>query len=80
MTEKPRLIVDIVSDFVCPWCYVGLHSYKAAEVALAGEFAIAPRFRAYQLNPDTPAQGVDRHESGVQVCWLGRTGRCLRGS
>lgn len=60
MTDRPRLLVDIVADPVCPWCYVGLRSFVAARETLAASFEIVPRFRAYQLNPDIPAGGVDR--------------------
>lgn len=58
--DRPHLLVDIVSDPVCPWCYVGLKSFIAAKERLKSEFIVLPRFRAYQLNPDTPAEGVDR--------------------
>jgi predicted DsbA family dithiol-disulfide isomerase len=60
MSAKPRLIVDVVADFVCPWCFVGLHGFVRAAAALAPAFEIVPRYRAYQLNPDTPEAGVDR--------------------
>ncbi|MDZ7628127.1 MAG: DsbA family oxidoreductase [Parvularculaceae bacterium] len=55
------LFVDVVSDIVCPWCYVGVKSFLAARDALQGDYEIVARFRAYQLNPDLPAGGVDRH-------------------
>ncbi len=55
------LVVDVVSDIVCPWCYVGVKSFLAARDALKDQFEIAARFRPYQLNPDLPAAGVDRH-------------------
>jgi predicted DsbA family dithiol-disulfide isomerase len=55
------LVVDVVSDIVCPWCYVGVKSFLAARDALKGEYEIAVRFRPYQLNPDLPDAGVDRH-------------------
>jgi len=60
--SKPRLIVDVVADIVCPWCYVGVKSFLASRDAIAGEFDVVPRFRPYQLNPGLPASGVDRHE------------------
>ncbi len=60
MTEKPRLLVDIVADPVCPWCYVGLRGFLAAKESLSTTFDILPRFRAYQLNPNTPKDGTDR--------------------
>lgn len=59
-TERPRILVDIVSDPVCPWCYVGLKSFLMARERLKDEFIVLPRIRAYQLNPDTPSEGVDR--------------------
>ena len=57
---RARLLVDIVSDPVCPWCYVGLISFQHARDQLADTFQVLPRIRAYQLNPDTPLEGVDR--------------------
>ncbi len=58
---KQPLVVDVVTDIVCPWCYVGVKSFLAARDALGDEFAILARFRPYQLNPGTPQAGVDRH-------------------
>lgn len=60
MTENPRLLVDIVADPVCPWCYVGLRSFMKAKDSLSESFDVLPRLRAYQLNPDTPEAGADR--------------------
>ena len=57
---RPRLLVDIVSDPVCPWCYVGLKAFLQTRDMIADEFHLLPRVRAYQLNPDTPIEGVDR--------------------
>ena len=62
MTDKKRLIVDLVSDPVCPWCYVGLKSYFQARDRLASDFDLVTRFRPYQLNPDTPIEGADREK------------------
>ncbi|GJL92402.1 DsbA family oxidoreductase [Hyphococcus sp.] len=59
-SERPRLTVDIVSDPVCPWCYVGLKSFLLARDRIKDRFIVLPRIRAYQLNPDTPIEGVDR--------------------
>lgn len=58
---KLQLVVDVVADVVCPWCYVGVKSFLASRDRLAAEFEVVPRFRPYQLNPGLPAQGVDRH-------------------
>jgi predicted DsbA family dithiol-disulfide isomerase len=57
------LAVDVISDVVCPWCYIGkrkleaaLDELKASEPALA----VAVRWHPFQLNPDLPAAGVPR--------------------
>lgn len=55
------LTVDVVADIVCPWCYVGLKSFLAAREALQEAFTIDTRYRPFQLNPELPAGGVDRH-------------------
>jgi predicted DsbA family dithiol-disulfide isomerase len=57
--DAPGMTVDVVSDVVCPWCYIGK---RRLEEALAGR-AGAPlrvRWHPFQLNPDIPAGGVDR--------------------
>lgn len=59
---KSRLVVDIVSDIVCPWCYVGVKSFLVSRDRLAPDYEIVPRFRPYQLNPGLPRGGVNRHE------------------
>ncbi len=58
--SRPRLVIDIVSDPVCPWCYVGFKAFQLARDRISSEFQVLPRIRAYMLNPDTPADGVDR--------------------
>jgi predicted DsbA family dithiol-disulfide isomerase len=53
------MLIEIVSDLVCPWCYIGQHRL---ERALKHDSAPAPRllWRAFQLNPDMPPDGVPR--------------------
>jgi predicted DsbA family dithiol-disulfide isomerase len=54
------LTIDIVSDVVCPWCYVG---EKRLEAALADEAGpVVVRWRPYQLDPTIPEGGLDRTE------------------
>jgi predicted DsbA family dithiol-disulfide isomerase len=54
-----HLAIDIVSDVVCPWCYIGK---RRLEAALAQAAVASPRIRwhPFQLNPRIPAGGVDR--------------------
>ena len=51
--------VDIVSDVVCPWCFVGKRRFERA-VAARSELDITVSWRAFQLNPDMPEGGMDR--------------------
>lgn len=53
--------LDIVSDAICPWCWIGKRHLDAALAELAAEGLIfAIRWRTFQLNPDMPAAGVER--------------------
>ena len=54
-----RITIDVVSDTVCPWCFIGKRRLEAA-LATRPEVAADVRWRAYQLNPDMPAEGMDR--------------------
>jgi predicted DsbA family dithiol-disulfide isomerase len=51
--------IDIYSDTVCPWCYLGKRRF---ELAMAARPQYEPRvtWRPFELNPDIPADGVDR--------------------
>ena len=63
MTAAP-LTIDIVSDLVCPWCYIGKRKLEAA-LALpgaAGLPAVELRWHPFQLNPDIPAEGISRKQ------------------
>lgn len=62
MLNTPPLTIDIVSDVVCPWCYVGKRRLEAALAQRAVDAAqpVQVRWLAFELNPDIPAGGVDR--------------------
>lgn len=51
--------IDIVSDVVCPWCYLGRARLIAALDILRDDVAAHVVWRPYQLNPDIPVNGVD---------------------
>jgi len=58
------LTIDIVSDVVCPWCYIGKRKLEAA-LALPGAAslpAVELRWHPFQLNPDIPAEGISRKQ------------------
>ncbi|MDE2583444.1 MAG: DsbA family oxidoreductase [Rhodospirillales bacterium] len=57
----PGTRIDIVSDAICPWCYIGKRQLERALSTLAGErLAFAVHWNPFQLNPDMPPEGVER--------------------
>ena len=59
-TLKP-LKIDIVSDVVCPWCYIGKRRIEEA-LALVPDVPVEVHFRPYFLNPWVPREGISREE------------------
>src|SRR5215469_15810194 len=53
------LRIDVVSDVVCPWCYIGKHRLEAA-LALTPDVNVSVNWRPYFLNPWIPREGIDR--------------------
>lgn len=57
------LAVDVVSDVVCPWCYVGKRKLERALDELRQQepaLAIAVRWHPFELNPELPTEGIAR--------------------
>jgi predicted DsbA family dithiol-disulfide isomerase len=52
--------LDIISDPVCPWCYLGAASLMRALGEHAGPHPLALHWRPYQLDPSLPPEGIDR--------------------
>ena len=64
MNTMPPLTIDIVSDVVCPWCYIGKRKLEAAlDLPEAADLPpIQIRWHPFQLNPDLPAEGISRQQ------------------
>jgi predicted DsbA family dithiol-disulfide isomerase len=58
-SDVPAVHVDVVSDVVCPWCYIGKRRLEMA-VALTPEIAVEVNWRPYFLNQWIPREGIDR--------------------
>ncbi len=54
-----KVTIDIVSDAVCPWCYIGKRNLEAA-LAAVPDVQAEIRWRPFQLDPTIPQGGVDR--------------------
>jgi predicted DsbA family dithiol-disulfide isomerase len=61
MTSSSPLPIDVVSDVVCPWCYIGKRFLERA-IALKPEIPVEVRFHPYFLNPWIPREGISREE------------------
>ncbi len=62
MTQpSPGTRIDIVSDAICPWCYIGKRQLERALARLGAEgLSFSVRWNPFQLNPDMPPEGVAR--------------------
>jgi len=61
MSELKPLTVDIVSDVVCPWCYIGKRRLESA-LALVQDVPVEVRWRPFFLNSWVPREGMSREQ------------------
>lgn len=59
---KPKIKVDIVSDVVCPWCYIGKRRIEKAMGTLADKYDFEVEYYPFELNPQMPVEGVNQKE------------------
>jgi len=60
--SKPVIKIDIVSDVVCPWCYIGKRRIEKAMKELNAEFDFDVSYLPFELNPQTPKEGFNQKE------------------
>jgi predicted DsbA family dithiol-disulfide isomerase len=58
--DTGKATLDIVSDVVCPWCYIGKRRLAQALDLLGPEVAVQVRWKPYELNPTMPPDGMER--------------------
>ena len=59
--QQQSLTVDIVSDVVCPWCFIGQKRLRRA-IEMVPDVALHIRWRPFQLDATIPAGGMDRKQ------------------
>ena len=60
-TTAPDGRIDVISDAICPWCYIGKRQLESALKLLEqDQVRFSVMWHPFQLNPDMPAEGVDR--------------------
>jgi len=57
-----NLSIDILSDVICPWCYIGKRRLEKAIAAIDGQHDVRVRWLPFQLNPTTPTEGISRKD------------------
>lgn len=60
--EKNLISIGIVSDIVCPWCYIGKRRLKEAMSLASDRFAFEVEHIPFELNPHIPEEGTDYHQ------------------
>lgn len=62
-TTRPAGLITVVSDTICPWCYVGKRRLEGALKILSEEgLDFDVEWRPFQLNPDLPDRGMNRRD------------------
>ncbi len=70
ISDTPTINIDIWSDVVCPWCYIGKRKFESAVTNLGDEIHVNVTYRAYQLDPTAspgktePVRGVYERKFG----------------
>jgi len=57
---KPKVTIDVVSDVVCPWCYIGKRRLEKAIEQLKDKLDVELHYHAFELNPNVPKNGYDQ--------------------
>ena len=56
------LTIDVISDVICPWCFIGKRRLEKAIAAVDGQHEFRVRWHPFQLNPLMPKEGISRRE------------------
>jgi hypothetical protein len=57
-----KLAVDVISDVICPWCFIGKRRLEKAIAAIDGQQEVQVHWHPFQLNPTMPKEGISRKE------------------
>jgi predicted DsbA family dithiol-disulfide isomerase len=68
MLTAEQLKIEVISDTICPWCYVGKRRLEQA-IAMLGNPSIEVEWKPFQLNPTMPREGMNRRE--YRTCKFG---------
>ena len=72
-----RVVVNIVSDAICPWCFVGKRRFEKAVAALGAAALVTVRWRPFFLDASLPPEGVDKLERYTKKFGAARVAQML---
>src|SRR5947209_5606806 len=58
--NKEKITIDIISDIVCPWCYIGKRRLEKAIDQLKDQYEFDIHYHPFELNPSVPKHGYDQ--------------------
>jgi len=58
--DTPQISLEIISDAVCPWCWIGKRQLERARALLDGKLVLNAAWKPFELNPGMPKEGVPR--------------------
>ena len=64
-SQKEVTTIEVVSDVVCPWCFIGKRRLEKA-LALLGRNDVRVRWRPFELNPGIAPEGVNREQHRIR--------------
>jgi predicted DsbA family dithiol-disulfide isomerase len=59
---KPVFTIEVVSDVVCPWCYIGKRRLERAMSQLSNVYDFNVTYHPFELNPTIPAEGLNQKQ------------------
>ena len=62
LLNKPVIKIDVVSDVVCPWCYIGKRRLEKAVSELSDKYQFDITYHPFELNPHMPETGVNQKQ------------------
>lgn len=65
-TDEKTLNIEAYSDVVCPWCYIGKRRLEDGLKLLDAKVRHEVVWKAFELNPHLPVEGLDRHTYRVR--------------
>ena len=62
MNAPATLRLDVVSDTICPWCWIGKRRLETALDRIGDELILDVHWRPFELNPEMPREGISRRD------------------